>query len=77
MTFVARIAFVAALLAVALTDDVRLIYIHSAPYDVPSEGGLDALDPALAIAWPLPVENRSGRDLMLPVSTHGFEGIKL
>ena len=38
-----------------LTDDCRLIYLHSAPYAPESEGGLSARDPALRIEWPLPI----------------------
>lgn len=59
----------------ALTDDVRMIYLHSAPYAAAHEGGLDALDPALAIQWPLPVINRSPRDEALPRISSGFEGL--
>ncbi|HWU61594.1 MAG TPA: dTDP-4-dehydrorhamnose 3,5-epimerase family protein [Ensifer sp.] len=59
----------------ALTDDVRMIYLHSAAYAAAHEGGLDALDPALGIDWPLPVGNRSPRDEALPRIASGFEGI--
>jgi dTDP-4-dehydrorhamnose 3,5-epimerase len=61
----------------ALTDDVRMIYLHSAPYAAAFEGGFDALDPALAIDWPLPVANRSARDETLPRITADFEGLVL
>lgn len=59
----------------ALTDDVRLIYLHTAPYAAAHEGGLDALDPALGLNWPLPVINRSPRDEALPRIASGFEGL--
>lgn len=59
----------------ALTDDVRMIYLHTAPHAAAHEGGLDALDPALGLDWPLPVVNRSPRDEALPVIASGFEGI--
>lgn len=45
-----------------LTDDVQLLYAHSAPFRAESEGALNVVDPALAIAWPLPVEHLSPRD---------------
>lgn len=61
----------------ALTDDVRVIYLHTAPYAADHEGGLDALDPALGIMWPLPIVNRSPRDESLPRLASGFEGIVL
>ena len=50
----------------ALTDDVRMVYVHSAPYAAEAEAGIDATDPTLAIAWPLTVANRSPRDEGLP-----------
>lgn len=59
----------------ALTDDVRMIYLHTAPYAAAHEGGLDALDPALGLDWPLPVINRSPRDEALPRIASGFEGL--
>ncbi|MDP3525340.1 MAG: dTDP-4-dehydrorhamnose 3,5-epimerase [Hoeflea sp.] len=46
----------------ALSDDVELIYIHSAPYQAAAEAGLRHDDPRLAIAWPLPVTGLSSRD---------------
>lgn len=61
----------------ALTGDVRMIYLHSAPYAAAHEGGFDAADPALAIAWPLPVANRSPRDEALPRIPPDFEGLSL
>lgn len=45
-----------------LTDDCELIYLHTAPYNPAAEGGLNALDPRLAIGWPLPVTEISARD---------------
>ena len=49
-----------------LSDACDLIYLHTAAYDPKREGGVDATDPVLAIAWPLPVERRSERDEGLP-----------
>jgi dTDP-4-dehydrorhamnose 3,5-epimerase len=45
-----------------LTADCELLYLHTAAYQPTAEGGLDALDPALAIHWPLPISDRSARD---------------
>ena len=45
-----------------LTADCELIYLHDKPYAPDAEGGLNALDPRLAIAWPLPVAQMSVRD---------------
>lgn len=50
----------------SLTDDAVVHYVHSAAYDPALEVGVDALDPELAIAWPLPVSSRSARDAALP-----------
>jgi dTDP-4-dehydrorhamnose 3,5-epimerase len=60
-----------------LTDDVELLYCHSAPYASAHEGALNALDPRLAIAWPLPVRERSVRDQSHPLVGPAFEGIVL
>lgn len=49
-----------------LTEDCELQYFCSASHAPESEGGLQALDPALGIRWPLPVSARSKRDIGLP-----------
>jgi dTDP-4-dehydrorhamnose 3,5-epimerase len=61
----------------ALTDDVELIYCHSAPYAPEAEAGLHPLEPRLAIAWPLPVVELSPRDRNCARLTHTFEGVSL
>lgn len=58
-----------------LGDDVEMIYCHSAPYAPEAEGGVNALDMRLAIAWPLPIEARSPRDEALPVIDESFAGV--
>jgi dTDP-4-dehydrorhamnose 3,5-epimerase len=45
-----------------LTGDCELIYLHDKPYVLEAEGGLNALDPKLAIDWQLPVAQMSVRD---------------
>ncbi|HEV7306875.1 dTDP-4-dehydrorhamnose 3,5-epimerase family protein [Ensifer sp.] len=52
-----------------LEDDCELIYLHDKPYAPDAEGGLNPLDPGLAIAWPLPIAQMSERDQALPVLT--------
>lgn len=59
----------------ALTDDVQLLYAHSAPFRAESEGGLNPLDKVLNIPWPLPVANLSPRDQNHPLIDARFEGI--
>jgi dTDP-4-dehydrorhamnose 3,5-epimerase len=45
-----------------LTEDCELIYLHGEAYAPDFEAGLNALDPALGIAWPLPAAQMSSRD---------------
>lgn len=55
-----------------LTEDCELIYLHDKPHAPQSEGGINALDPMLGIAWPLEVAQMSARDrgfaMLLPES---------
>lgn len=50
----------------ALTDDAEMLYFHSAEYAPDHEGGLNPLDQATGIAWPLPITEMSERDAALP-----------
>ncbi len=59
----------------ALTDDVELLYLHSADYSPEHEAGLSVHDPRLAIAWPLPVKNLSARDRSHPLFDPSFAGV--
>jgi len=58
-----------------LTDDVQLLYFHSTSHTPGAEGGLDPLDPALALAWPLEPTVISDRDRRWPPITGDFEGV--
>ncbi len=49
-----------------LSDDAQLLYQHTAAYAPDCEAGLRHDDPALAIAWPLPVTLVSDRDRSHP-----------
>lgn len=49
-----------------LAPDTELMYFHSAAYAPEHEGGVNALDPALGIDWPLAPVNLSARDRALP-----------
>ncbi len=49
-----------------LTDGAEVFYQMSTPYVADAGGGLRYDDPALAIAWPLPVATISERDLGYP-----------
>lgn len=60
-----------------LTDDVEMLYFHTAPYRPASEGGLNPLDPRLSIAWPLPVEMLSPRDAAHPMLSADAQEVML
>lgn len=61
----------------ALEPDSELLYLHTAFYHPPSEGGLRHDDPRLAIAWPLPPQDLSPRDLAHPLIGADFTGVAL
>jgi dTDP-4-dehydrorhamnose 3,5-epimerase len=60
-----------------LSADAELLYLHSNDYTPEHEGGLSVLDPRLAIAWPLPVNNLSARDASHPALDEHFAGVRL
>ena len=60
-----------------ITDDCELLYLHTAAYAPDAEAGFDALDPALAIPWPLPISERSDRDQAHAPIASGFKGLNL
>lgn len=49
-----------------LTEDCEMLYFHTARHHPPAEAGIDPLDPALAIPWPLPAAEMSERDRSHP-----------
>lgn len=59
----------------ALTDDVELLYLHSAAYAPESEGGLRPTDPRLGIQWPLPISEISARDAGHALLNASFAGL--
>ena len=59
----------------ALTDNCELIYLHTGFYTADMEGALNAMDPKLAIDWPLEVTDISERDRNHSVLDSQFEGI--
>jgi dTDP-4-dehydrorhamnose 3,5-epimerase len=58
-----------------LCDDCEMLYFHSAAYHEAAEGGVNALDPLLAIKWPLEVTTLSDRDLAHPRLVGEFKGL--
>ena len=61
----------------ALTDDVELLYCHSAAHAPMAEAGLNAIDPMLAITWPLQITEVSPRDAQHPMLNEQFAGVEL
>ena len=59
-----------------LSDDVELLYQHTAPHSPDCEGGLLFSDPTLAIDWPLPVSLVSARDSGLARLDRHFEPLR-
>ena len=60
----------------SLTDNVEMIYHHSAFYSQEHERGLRHDDPAISIKWPLPVRGLSDRDRSHPLVNDDYEGVR-
>ena len=60
-----------------MTKDCQMLYLHSGFYAPDSEAALNALDPLLAIDWPLEVVEMSDRDRGYGLLTSQFKGIKI
>lgn len=58
-----------------LEPDTELLYHHSEYYQPGAESGLRFDDPALSVAWPLPVTVVSDRDRAHPLIEESFKGI--
>ena len=59
-----------------LSNNVEMIYVHSADYSAEYEDGIDSLDHTLKINWPLPCTERSERDKSLKAFNQ-LEDIKI
>jgi dTDP-4-dehydrorhamnose 3,5-epimerase len=58
-----------------LSDDVTLLYCHTAAYSPKAEAALNAQDPRLAITWPLAITELSLRDAKHPLIDTRFKGV--
>ncbi|BBT80991.1 dTDP-4-dehydrorhamnose 3,5-epimerase family protein [Aeromonas allosaccharophila] len=58
-----------------LSDEVEMLYCHSAMYVPEAEGGLSPLDPRIQITWPLTIAELSARDRQHPTLKDCFQGI--
>ncbi len=61
----------------SLSDDVEMLYCHSAAYTAAAEGGINPLDPRLALRWPLAVGEMSARDAGHACIGEDFKGVLL
>ena len=59
----------------ALTDDVELLYCHSAAYRDEAMGGLNPRDSSLRIDWPLEITALSDADAQHPMINRNFAGL--
>lgn len=60
-----------------LNNDTQLLYLHTENYAPKYEGGINPLDPTLAIAWPLAVSNISKKDSLLQNIDQDFLGLTI
>ena len=60
-----------------LSDDVELLYCHTAAHSPDAEAAFNAKDPRLAIVWPLEMTELSHKDAMHPLIDSKFEGVLL
>lgn len=60
-----------------LEPESEMLYLHTAYYQKSAEGGLRHDDPALRIAWPLPVTDISARDQEHALLDKDFRGIDI
>ncbi len=58
-----------------LEENCEMLYLHTADYTPAAEGGINALDPEIGIAWPLAVSVMSERDKGLPALDRHLEGL--
>jgi dTDP-4-dehydrorhamnose 3,5-epimerase len=61
----------------ALSDDVELLYCHSAAYAPKAEAGINMLEPSLAINWPLTISECSARDQAFSFLDAEYSGVVL
>jgi len=61
----------------AMTNDVQLIYCHSAAHNPSAEAALNAQDPRLTIKWPLAISEISVRDANHMLIDAKFGGLSL
>jgi len=61
----------------ALSDNCELLYFHTHSYAPGFEAGVNPMDVALSIDWPLPISDISNRDENLPHIDNKFIGLEI
>ncbi|MBF0105212.1 MAG: dTDP-4-dehydrorhamnose 3,5-epimerase family protein [Deltaproteobacteria bacterium] len=61
----------------SLSDDCRLIYCCSAPYNAETESGINPMDPRAGIRWPMEITEISAKDKNRDFVNDTFAGVKL
>lgn len=61
----------------ALTNDVKMLYLHTEFYQPEFEAGIRYSDPAINIDWPLDVTDVSDKDRTHPHVSAKFEGLDI
>lgn len=59
-----------------LSDDVELLYLHSAPYDPQVDSGVHPQDRRAGIEWPEPIAVMSDKDAGRPLLDRHFAGLQ-
>jgi dTDP-4-dehydrorhamnose 3,5-epimerase len=59
-----------------LSDDVELLYLHSAAYEPLADAGVNPQDPLLGITWPEPITVMSDKDAQRPLLDSSFTGLQ-
>jgi len=58
-----------------LEENCEMLYFHTAFYSKTAEAGMNAVDPRLEIDWPLPIFERSQRDIDHPMISSDYTGV--
>jgi dTDP-4-dehydrorhamnose 3,5-epimerase len=60
-----------------LSDDVEMLYCHSAAFAPNAEGGLNPRDRRVGVAWPMEITELSDRDKAHPHLDNTFKGVRV
>lgn len=58
-----------------LSEEAEILYLVTSTFNPQADSGLNALDPLLAIQWPLPLGHISEKDKNASLLTEGFKGV--